>query len=292
MHYSSNIAEVPAPAKINLCLIVGPRRGDGFHPVCSLMEKIMLFDTLRTIPEAEGTGIRLTGSDIPAAENIVMRAARALEREIGRRLDVDIELRKEIPAAAGLGGGSSDAAAILKLLNFHFELRVPPGKLAEIGLSLGADVPFFLSPGPQLAQGIGEALTPVPGMPDYALVLVKPSVSLSTAAVYESFDGQNAAPGVFEDRCAALRSKLAKLAGLETLTDLMENDLETAAAALFPDLQDVKKAIIETGAKAALMSGSGSSVFGIFPDIEAANAAARVLMRSYPLVWAAQPLRA
>ncbi|MCL4474377.1 MAG: 4-(cytidine 5'-diphospho)-2-C-methyl-D-erythritol kinase [Actinobacteria bacterium] len=327
MHESSNrIAEVFAPAKINLALIVGPRRSDGFHPICSVMEKIKLFDTLQTMPEAEGTGIRLTGSGLPAdlapGENMVMLAARALERETGRRLDVDIELKKTIPVAAGLGGGSSDAAAILKLLVFHLELDVPPQRLEALALELGADVPFFLAPGPQLAGGIGEQLQPLPGgLPDYALVLVKPAASLSTAAVYEEFDrlagqtgrelsGQTGSrPGAAEDfdtRCRRLREKTGALAGAsspgfadgsspagpEALAEIMENDLEAAVAELFPALGEIKRQIVETGALAALMSGSGSTVFGIFPDIGAARTAARALGGSFPRVWALEPLRA
>ncbi|MHB9054510.1 MAG: 4-(cytidine 5'-diphospho)-2-C-methyl-D-erythritol kinase [Thermoleophilia bacterium] len=302
MHESSNkIAEVFAPAKINLCLIVGPRRHDGFHPICSLMEKIKLFDTLQTMPEAEGTGIRLTGSGLPlgiaSGENIVMRAARALEREAGRKLDVGIELRKEIPVAAGLGGGSSDAAAILKLLVFHLDLDVPPERLAALALSLGADVPFFLAPGPQLAGGIGEELEPLAGLPDYALVLVKPAASLSTAAVYEAFDRQAGGVHDFDARCRRIREKIGALAtagaaaGPEALVGLMENDLEPAAAELFPELGAIKQQIMETGALAARMSGSGSSLFGIFPDLRAARAAAGALAESCPQVWAVEPLR-
>lgn len=299
---SSKIAEVPAPAKINLCLHVGVRRRDGYHPVCSVMEKIRLFDTLRTMPEAEGAGIRLTGSEIPPAENIVMRAARALEREIGRNLDVDIELKKEIPVAAGLAGGSSDAAAVLKLLEFMFDLEVPRERLQALALGLGADVPFFLASGPQLAQGAGERLEPVEGLPDYAIVLVKPLVALSTAKVYERYDemagGLNsgdaakdpAATG-FEQRCRQLQDNLADLGGVEELAAILHNDLEAPARTFFPGLDQLKEEIMATGALGALMSGSGSAVFGVFRDRDAADAAANRLRLSYRQVWAAEPFR-
>jgi 4-diphosphocytidyl-2-C-methyl-D-erythritol kinase len=304
--FSTKIAEVSAPAKINLCLIVGPRRADGYHPICSVMEKIRLFDTLRTMPEAEGTGIRLTGSGIPAVENLVMKAALALEREFGGRLDVDIELKKEIPVAAGLAGGSSDAAAILKLLTFAFGLEISPERLQAVALTLGADVPFFLTSGPQLAQGVGEALVSLAKLPEYALVLVKPEAELSTAMVYARYDEMAAAgadngpddaagPGHggadFEERCRRLREDLAGLSGAGKLASILQNDLELPAAALFKGLFRLKQEIMDTGALGALMSGSGSSVFGIFPDREAAETAAGKLRQSYPRVWATEPFR-
>ncbi len=303
MTYETNIAEVPAPAKINLCLLAGPRREDGYHPVCSVMEKIRLFDTLRVMPEAEGTGIRLTGSNIVPAENIVMHAAQALENEIGRRLDVDIELKKEIPAAAGLAGGSSDAAAILKLLVFALGLEVPQERLEVLALELGADVPFFLSPGPQLTRGVGEILEPLPDLPDYALALVKPEIDLSTAKVYGLFDemggmepgsaaGAGGAGGeAFEDRCRQLRDDLSRVTDAGSLASLLQNDLERPAGRLFGGLDALKEEIMDAGALGTLMSGSGSSVFGIFNRIEDAQTAATALRRPHRHVWAIKPFR-
>jgi len=300
--FYKKIAEVPAPAKINLCLLVGPRRADGYHPICSVMEKITLFDTLRTMPEAPGTGIRLTGSDIPREENLVLKAAQALERETGKKLDVDIELKKEIPVAAGLAGGSSDAAAILKLLDFAFKLELPPERLLAIALSLGADVPFFLTSGPQLAEGVGELLEPLPGLPDYALVLVKPKVELSTARVYAGFDELTAAfssegspagsptASRFEERSRKLKQDLAGIDSLESLLIILENDLEPAAAQ-FMDVESLKQEIVAAGALGALMSGSGSSVFGLFADAGAAGTAAGKLQRPDRQVWTAAPFR-
>ncbi|MHB9111704.1 MAG: 4-(cytidine 5'-diphospho)-2-C-methyl-D-erythritol kinase [Thermoleophilia bacterium] len=292
MHHSEKTAEVPAPAKINLCLLAGPRRPDGYHPVCSVMEKVRLFDLLRVSFEAEGFGMRLTGSEIPAAENIVLRAARALEQEVGRKLDVDIELKKEIPVAAGLAGGSSDAAAILRLLSFMFALELPPERLVEIAAGLGADVPFFLEPGPRLARGMGKLLEPLSGLPEYAVVLVKPVVSLSTAEVYALYDEMASPAGAgFEERCRDTVEALAFLSGAADLPAIMHNDLEQPAATLFPGLFELKQEVLATGALAALMSGSGPTVFGIFPDLEAADAAAARLRLKHRLVWAALPFR-
>lgn len=292
MHHSEKTAEVPAPAKINLCLLAGPRRPDGYHPICSVMEKIRLFDMLRASFEKEGFGIRLTGSEIPVAENIVLQAVQALEREAGMKLDVDIELKKEIPIAAGLAGGSTDAAAILRLLSFMFRLELPQERLVEIAAGLGADVPFFLESGPCLAQGVGEMLEPLPGLPEYAVVLVKPVISLSTAEVYALYD-EIASPtdAGFEARCRETEEALASLGGVEDLPAIMRNDLELPAAALFPGLFELKQEVMDTGALAALMSGSGPTVFGVYPDLVAAADAAVRLRLKHRLVWAASPFR-
>jgi len=293
MHdFQTRIAEVSAPAKINLCLLVGQRREDGYHPIFSVMEKIKLFDTLRATLEPVGAGIRLTGSVIPPAENIVMRAALALERETGRKLDVHIELRKEIPVAAGLAGGSSNAAAVLKLLTFIFGLEISPERLEAVALSLGADVPFFLRTGPQLAQGVGDDLEPLPGLPDYAVVLVKPDLELSTAEVYRLYDEMAGAGAAdFEKRCRSLKDEMTHLGGAGSLAALLQNDLELPAAVLFPGLARLKEEIMASGALGALMSGSGSSVFGIFAGREEAETAAGKLRRPDRQVWAAEPFR-
>lgn len=292
MHHSEKTAEVPAPAKINLCLLAGPRRPDGYHPICSVMEKIRLFDMLRASFEKDGFGIRLTGSEIPAAENIVLRAVQALEREAGMKLDVDIELKKEIPIAAGLAGGSTDAAAILRLLSFMFRLELPRERLAAIAAGLGADVPFFMESGPCLARGMGEILEPLPGLPEYAVVLVKPVVSLSTAEVYALYD-EIASPtdAGFEACCRETEEALVSLGGVEDLPAIMRNDLELPAAALFPGLFELKQEVMDTGALAALMSGSGPTVFGVYPDLVAAADAAARLRLKHRLVWAASPFR-
>lgn len=291
-HHSEKTAEVPAPAKINLCLLVGSRRPDGYHPVCSVMEKVRLFDTLRASFADEGFGMRLTGSEIPAAENIVLRAARALEQETGRKLDVDMELKKVIPVAAGLAGGSTDAAAILRLLSFMFRLEIPQERLALLAAVLGADVPFFLEAGPQLARGAGELLEPLHGLPDYAVVLVKPVVSLSTAEVYELYDGIAAPSSAdFEGRCAGLIEGLDSVTGAGDLPSIMHNDLEQPAAILFPGLGELKQEVMDTGALGALMSGSGPTVFGLYPDLSAADEAAARLRHKHRLVWSAAPFR-
>ncbi|MEK7817167.1 MAG: hypothetical protein AAB281_02820, partial [Actinomycetota bacterium] len=199
--------EGKAPAKINLCLHVGPRRQDGYHPVCSLMEKIDLFDCLKAERAAEGISVRGSeadvsdggganlgagiagrGASIPLEENTVYRAVRALEAETGQQLPVAFELGKEIPVAAGLGGGSSDGAAALRMVASLYGLELEHGRLLELAAGIGADVPFFMVPGPQLARGAGESLTAVEIGFEYSLVLVAPAVPVAAAEVYRLYD--------------------------------------------------------------------------------------------------------
>ncbi|MDO8735464.1 MAG: 4-(cytidine 5'-diphospho)-2-C-methyl-D-erythritol kinase, partial [Thermoleophilia bacterium] len=215
-----------------------------------------------------------------------------LEQEAGRRLDVDMELSKKIPVAAGLAGGSSDAAAILKLLSFMFELDLSREQLAKIAAGLGADVPFFLEPGTQLAGGAGELLEPLPDFPEYAVVLVKPTVSLSTAKVYELYDELVSPTGDdFMERSAGLAAELASVRSVGDLPVMMRNDLEQPAAILFPGLQELKQDVMDAGALEALMSGSGPTVFGVFPDLPAADDAAARLRKKHRLVWPAATFR-
>lgn len=281
---------VLAPAKINLCLHVGPRRPDGYHPVCSLMEKVDFFDRLEASKLPAG-GIRVTGVDVPLKQNTVWRAARALEQETGARLDVEIAVAKEIPAGAGLAGGSSDAAAALRLLVEAFDLEVAPERLARLAAGIGADVPFFLDPGPRLATGAGERLEPVPLQLDYALVIAAPGQGVSTAEAYRRFDSLGAAADIsgLEE---GLREQIRRLGSLEDLAALLHNDLEPAAVSLGADIAHLKKELLDAGAAGALMSGSGSAVFGLFAsDEDAARAAAR-LGRRGRRARAARPLRA
>jgi len=282
----SSIAEVLAPAKINLCLHVGPRQADGFHPVCSLMDRVTLADTVQ-IRRDPGEGIRLIVSgrgDIPPEENIVVRAARALEQATGERLDAFIELYKQIPLAAGLGGGSSDAAAALKLLVFLFELDIGDQELMAIAGGLGADVPFFLTDGPQLAAGRGELLTPVTFGFEYMAVVVNPGRMLRTADVYKLYDEMESAGGLpFEERAASLDS-------LDAILELLHNDLAAAATRLCPEIGDIEDALRAAGADGILVSGSGPSVFGIFTDEEAAGRAGAAITGRFPPTWSVKPV--
>lgn len=284
------MVEVRAPAKINLCLRVGDRRPDGYHPLCTLMEKVDLYDSLSI--EEGSTGISIDGADLPGRDNTVSRALAALEQEAGIPVPVAIELRKHIPVAAGLAGGSSDAAAAIMAVSRLFSLEIPEERLMRIALGVGADVPFFLKAGPCLATGIGEQLQQIESLPGYSIVLVNPGRELSTAAVYDAFDrsgGEGAEP---VDACTGrLRRVLAAGPGLEELAGLMVNDLEISAFSMVPEIASIKNHLLGLGAAGALMSGSGPSVFGIFADAGDARAAAESLRSGYERVWALKPLR-
>jgi 4-diphosphocytidyl-2-C-methyl-D-erythritol kinase len=285
------VKQEQAPAKINLFLHVGPRRSDGYHPVCSLMEKISLFDHV-SVEASAVKGLALSGERLPGGENTVEKAARLLAAETGWEPAARAELIKNIPAAAGLGGGSSDAASALRLLISEFEIEISSERLAALALAVGADVPFFLEPGPFLAEGAGERLTPVRIPFDYAAVIVSTPYELSAAEVYRRYDELD--PRTHEGflrEVAAARAAVNELDTLDDLCQLLKNDLEPAALSITPGIAAVKDDLIGAGALAALMSGSGPSVFGLFPSEEAAALAAGPLQGKYGRAWPVSPIR-
>lgn len=281
-----------AAAKINLFLLVGAKRPDGYHPICSLMDKVTLFDGI-SVRRTGREGVTVLGTGIPTPDNTVFRAAAALERETGVALDIEVTLDKRIPVAAGLAGGSADGAAVLELLNRMFSLGLPPARLRELALGIGADLPFFLAPGPQLAEGAGELLASPGVIPGYHAVIVKPDIGLSTAEVYELYDA--VAPGqaaAFPERRSEQLERLASLGDSPgSLARILLNDLETPAAELCPQIPEIKAELLSLGAAGALMSGSGPSVFGLFTGEEAAASALEALGGRYRSAWLVQPFR-
>lgn len=253
---------VRACAKVNLALEVLGRRADGYHEIRSLLWAIDLAD--RVVLEAIPTGIELV-CDAPGVptgpENLAWRAAELI-RQAGRtERGVRIRLAKRIPAGAGLGGGSADAAAVLGGLPRLWGLRLGPVTLARLGTRLGMDVPFFLGEGPALATGRGERLRAAPRGPEVTLVVVYPELSLATREVYGGLR-----PAHFTDgtRVRALAAALPR--GATALAAAVWNGLEAPVLGRWPGLGEVKAALREAGALAAVMSGSGSSVIGIAPS--------------------------
>jgi len=264
------VKKLLAPAKINLCLHVLSRRSDGYHELVMLMQRVSLFDELE---------IRLNGSGrvelqcegvalAPGEENLVVRAARALLRATGSRHGVEIGLQKRIPVAAGLGGGSSDAAAVLLGLNRFAGLGCTRRQLMEIGLTLGADVPFFVLEQAAWATGIGEKLDPVVDLPQVSYVLVNPGIPVSTAWVYQNL---RLTP---KGDPARLR-EFPRTA--EGLVRLLHNDLESVTVARHPEIDEIKARLMSQGALGCLMSGSGATVFGLFSGRAEADAAVLAL---------------
>lgn len=235
-----------------------------------LMQPVSLFDEISILVD-HGSGIEVhcPGVDTPGnAENIAAKAAGALLRAAGQERAIKIEISKKIPVAAGLGGGSSDAATVLMGLNGMLELDFDRRDLMRIGSSLGADVPFFLLGGPAWATGIGDVLEKVEFMPDLWYVLVNPGVAVSTAWVYGNL--RLTSPGDAD--------KLRRFPGTAgEFVRLLHNDLEPVTTSRYPVVGEIKQRLLESGAIGSLMSGSGPTVFGAFTSEKAAKDAARQL---------------
>ena len=248
---------VSVPAKINLWLEVLRKRADGYHDVSSLMLPIGVFDALELEShESGGVSLECDEPAVPSdASNLAWRAAEEFLTAIGSQTGVHIRLTKKIPVAAGLGGGSADAAAVLLGLNRMFGSCLAMPELELLGERLGADVPFFLHQRPALATGIGATLRPVDGLPDYPLVLIKPPLTVSTRWVYQSLKLTRGQSSI------KLNSFMARPWQLH---EVMKNDLEGVTLAEYPVLDQIKGWLLQNGAVGALMSGSGPTVFGVF----------------------------
>ena len=255
---------VYAPAKINLILTVKWRRPDGYHEIDTVMQKLELADRLRLRVIDKGIRLRCPGSDLPDnQDNLVFRAARAFLDAAGLSSGVDIVLEKRIPVAAGLGGGSSDAAAVLTGLNTLFAAGLANEILHGLGRTLGADVPFFVADyGAARATGIGDRLVEVPSLDRCSVVLVNPGFPVSTRWVYENLaltTGDN--PYILARNCETTSRNVSKPANLPIE---LSNDLEGVTIRRFPVIAQIKQEVLQAGADGVLMSGSGPTVFGLF----------------------------
>ena len=290
---------VKAPAKINLFLRVTGRRADGYHTLQTRMQKVGLFDLLKVQRGGEGVRLHCVGADLPEnADNLVHRAAslflETVAQRRGRTLGgVKISLTKNIPIAAGLGGGSSDAAAALKALNSLFETGLTAGELAAMGLELGADVPFFLADTPAaLAVGIGEILTPVAPLSGCFVLLVNPGFSVSTRWVYQTFAlTKEEKTTIFKNfrESADPAGQPCLSATVEGLPAALENDLETVTITRYPEIGRIKEELLAHGAVAALMSGSGPTVFALFSDQQAAETCRVLFARRFGQTYLVPP---
>ncbi len=269
--------EIKAFAKVNLYLdIVGQRR-DGYHELVTLMCPIELYDTLRLSFESRKIDVSCDHPDVPGGpENIAHSAASRFLAASGRQNNgVAIEIKKNIPVGAGLGGGSSDAAAVLSGLNMHFGSPLSCKALLEIAKTIGSDVPFFLYGEPAVAEGIGEIVTPLSGLRPLPIVLIYPRYVLSTRAVYKNFN-------LTLTKKEKIHTKnIFKLDWSTNLHRLLFNALEPSAFALSPQIREIKEKLLDSGASGALMSGSGSSVYGVYNESETADKAFNRLSREH-----------
>ena len=253
-----------ALAKINLGLDVLGKRADGYHEVRMVMQSIYLYDEVKIERVAE-PGITLNSNltFLPTDEgNIAYKAAALLMKEFAISEGVRITLDKRIPVAAGMAGGSSDAAAVLFGMNRLFELQLSGRELMERGVTLGADVPYCIMRGTVLAEGIGEELTPLPAMPKCAVLIAKPPISVSTRQVYEALDAKaiKSHPDIDGLIAALTEGNLKQVAARKG------NVLEDVTIPMHPVIEQIKQEMMDAGAMNAMMSGSGPTVFGLFED--------------------------
>lgn len=260
--------KVKGYAKINLGLDVIRRLPNGYHQVKMVMQAIDLWDEL-TLERSEGGITMTTDSDSLATDesNLVWRAARLMQETFSLKTGLTIHLQKNIPIAAGLAGGSTDAAAVMKGINRFFDLNVPLPKLMELSTAIGADVPFCILGGTALAEGIGERLTPLAPIPFCHILIAKPDISVSTKYVYEHLDSTGIEKHPDLDGMTAAISS----GSLPGIISRMENVLETVTIPAHPVIAAIKRRLLKLGAEGSLMSGSGPTVFGIFTDEAAAR---------------------
>ena len=255
--------QVAAPAKLNLALLVGPLRPDGFHEVASLMLPVSLAD-LVTVEKTPGAGLDVVCDVAPGADNLAAKMVRELERRLDRAFDVRVTIEKRVPAGGGLGGGSSDAAATLIALDRLYGLDLSTRVRHDAAAAVGSDVPFFLWPGPQLAMGRGQVLKDVE-LPALHLVVAMPDLGLSTAAVYRWRDEDaEVTLKEFAPRARLLSSRIQSAATAKDVAALVTNDLEPSVVARKPRVAELIERLRGAGALAAAMTGSGAACFGVF----------------------------
>ena len=276
---SNNDISLKALAKINLGLDVVRRREDGYHEVRMIMQTIQLYDRL-DIKRTQEPGIQIQTnlSFLPVNENnLIYKAAKLLMDEFSITDGVSVKLDKRIPVAAGMAGGSTDAAAMLIGVNRLFSLGLTKRELMERGVQIGADVPYCIMRGTALAEGIGETLSPLPPMVKCPVLIAKPSISVSTKFVYQNLklDDTTIHPDI--DRLI----DDIKAKNLHDIAAHMGNVLETVTIPNYPVIDEIKKHMLSNGAVGAMMSGSGPTVFGLFDDEDTAKKAYKAMRSSH-----------
>ena len=256
--------KILSPAKINLFLQILGKRPDGYHDLITLMCCIGLYDTVSLTFGGKDITVSCDHPDVPEDEtNLAFGAARLFFKKVKKNEGVTISIKKKIPVAAGLGGGSSNAAAVFLGLNRYYGYPISTDELMSMGISLGADVPFFIFQKPAIASGIGEKLEAYQNLKNLKILLVFPGFSISTADVYKKLN-------LGLTKCEKkLKSFLLNKQRFDPRYHLC-NDLEAVTASEYPVIKTVKEALLNQGALGALMTGSGSTIFGLFSDSNAA----------------------
>lgn len=276
-----------AYAKVNFALDVVGVRADGYHELRTVMQSVSLADEVEIGRTGGGFELRVhpPETDVGLHEkNTAYRAWRLLCDRLGEELPVRVTLRKETPAGAGLGGGSADAAAVLRGLDELFDLGLPVEELRDVGEGIGADVPFCVRGGTALGEGVGEVLSPASPPPDHRLLVVKPRRGADTTKVYRAFDASPSGGDAAGSVLSALRSgDLAGLAGA------LGNDLAPVTKGMVPEVAELERGLLEAGALGASMTGSGTAVYGLFGDEDAAGRAKEKLGAPFSSVCAPVP---
>ena len=271
-----------AHGKINWTLDIKGKRPDGYHEVEMLMQSIGLWDEIVLTPCSQGIYLKSNSSEMPLDEtNLAAKAAKLLMDRFDIASGIQIEIQKNIPIVAGLAGGSADAAAVLTGLNVLWNLALSLADLSKLGAKLGADVPFCMIGGTAVARGIGDKLQPLSALKDIWLVLVKPPYGMSTAAAYQGFRLEAVKVNPDWERAY----EVLQTGDFQGLQPSLGNVLESVTEARYPEIGTIKKTLIREGAAAALMTGSGPTVFGVFSDVEEAKKAAENLKTQYAQVF-------
>lgn len=273
------VIKLKSPAKINVRLDVLKKRPDGYHDLRMINAPVSLFDDIECEIIERGIEVLVNNDpDVPeGADNIVYGVAKEILAYSNKSIGVRVKIDKNIPSAAGMGGGSSNAATVLMGLNDLLRINLPKDKLMKIGLRFGADVPFFIMGGPAVATGVGEEIAKIKKMPKLPLVLITPNIKVPTKWAYERFDAANdnhiVQTKISELTPEELNDIPSQFATKKSLIRYLNNDLEFVTTEKYPVVEDLKKVLEKTGAIATQMTGSGPTVFGIYASKEEAESA-------------------
>lgn len=271
--------KLKSPGKINLRLDVLGRRHDGYHELRMINSAVSIYDDIEV--EVIDRGIEVNCENDPMVpsgdDNIVFRATKEIMAYSNKNVGIRINIKKNIPSAAGMGGGSSNAATVILGLNQLLKIQLPREKLMVIGARFGADIPFFLYGSPAIATGIGENLTKIKKLPKMPMVIVSPNVAVPTKSVYEKYNGGVKSVGSVEIPQSFPTKK--------TVIKFLNNDLEEVTCKQYPVVDEIKDLLVKYGAMGAQMTGSGPTVFGIFPDKEKAERAMRKIAQKADGQW-------
>ena len=272
------IIKLKSPAKLNMRLDVLDRRQDGYHDLCMINTAVNLYDDIECELSERGITVECENDDtVPNGDgNIVYGVAKEILAYSNKNIGVDIRIKKNIPSAAGMGGGSSNAATVLMGLNEMLKINLPKDKLMKIGQKFGADVPFFIFEAPAIARGVGEKLSKIKKMPKLPFVVVSPNIQVATKWAFERYGANDNQP----IQKADVSDIPDHFATKKSVVKYMSNDLESVTIGKYPVLGDIKHALRRLGALESLMTGSGPTVYGVFPSREVAEVACDKLQKN------------